>query len=87
MIKSIDISHFEEESYIIDDLELIFSETGIIILSTEGIFSIESLEKSFKKIENIYILINDDKDELSITEDQYMLIENLIKDKEEVTSF
>ncbi len=81
MIDKIEISNYPEESYYLNDnVEILFSEEGFFILSSEGIFT----EKHFKDIkfrENFYILYNEDKDELVLEETDYQVIKKLYEEK------
>ncbi len=81
MIKQIDISNFTEESYQLNDnVEILFSEEGFFILSSNGIFT-ENHFKNIKIQEKFYILINEDKDELVLEETDYQVIKKLYEEK------
>jgi hypothetical protein len=81
MIKQIDVSDFTEESYQLNDnVEILFSEDGIFIFSSEGIFT-ENHFKNIKIQEKFYILINEDKDELVLEETDYQVIKKLYEEK------
>ena len=81
MIEKIDISKFPEESYMLNEnVEILFSEDGFFILSSEGIFT-ENHFKNIKVRENFYILLNEDKDELVLEETDYQVIKKLYEEK------
>jgi hypothetical protein len=52
MIEKIDISDFDEKSFTIDNLEILFSEEGIFILSQDGLFTSEDFKKINKNANN-----------------------------------
>lgn len=82
MINSIDISQFQEESYMLtEDIEILISEEGIFILSPDGLFEISDFEKNVQKIEDSYILYNNDKDKLTFSEKQYQIVKKLFEEK------
>jgi hypothetical protein len=81
MIEKIDISDFNEESFTIDNLEILFSEEGIFILSQDGLFTSEDFKKINKNANNFYSIINNDRDQLFLTEEQYKIIKELIDGK------
>jgi hypothetical protein len=81
MINKIDISDYTEESYQLNDnVEILFSEEGFFILSSEGIFT-ENHFKNLNKRENLYILCNEDKDQLVLEETDYQVIKKLYEEK------
>lgn len=77
MLNQIDISHFTEESYQLEELEVLFSEEGIFIMSSEGLFEIKNFENDVKQVMNNFILLNIDGDKLILTEEQYNIIKKL----------
>jgi len=82
LLNTIDISNFTEESYMLtDDIEILFSEEGLFILSSNGMFSSEDFNKIIKNENNFYILFNEDKDQLQLNEEQYTVIKKLIEEK------
>ncbi len=83
MIDKIDISSYPEESYILNDnIEILFNEEGIFILSSEGIVEIKDLEKDVTIIGNSFIFINkEDEFELVFNEEEYNIIKKLFQEK------
>jgi hypothetical protein len=83
MIKQIDISDFIEDTYILDNIEIMFTEEGLLILTAEGLFTEANFKKIYKNSENYYILMSEDKDSSQLTEEQYQIIKDLINKKQE----
>lgn len=82
MIKQIDISKFPEESYqLSNNIEILWNEEGFMLLCSEGIFDLFEFEKNIIKKENFYILYNKEKDQISLTEEEYNIIKELIDKK------
>jgi hypothetical protein len=82
MIKSIDISKFQEDSYQLNDnIEILWNEEGFMLLCSEGIFDLFEFEKNVVKKENFYILYNKEKDQINLTEEEYDIIKELFEKK------
>jgi hypothetical protein len=87
MIKSIDISDFTEESYVVNDwLEIWFSEDGNFIMAPEAMFEVININEIIKQSENSYVLINKEGEKLELNKEQYDIIEKLFEEKQNASN-
>lgn len=78
MITSIDISDLQAESYKINNIEVVFEEQECYILTEEFYIPVTSLSQLFNKEGNYFIVGEDKEDLLSLTQEEFEVIKDLL---------
>lgn len=76
MLDKIEISEQDEHVFEFNNFEVTVYKNEMYILSDEGYFSIEGLQ-TFKKVDDNYIIINEDRDKMIISDEDFEKIKEI----------